>query len=74
MTSAWELISTERQGQAGRRAIVAEETGYVPQELIYLGEMCYDAYFGGSRHYFLATGCERRQETQASSSPWARWP
>ena len=134
MTSAWELISTERQGQAGRRAIVAktfrmpdgservftvtgdarsravacvaltprqtamvaeqyrpgpervmtelpgggvepgetladgaarelaEETGYVPEELIYLGEMCYDGYFGGSRHYFLATGCERRQE------------
>ena len=24
MTSAWELISTERQGQAGRRAIVAK--------------------------------------------------
>ena len=24
--------------------------------------MCYDGYFGGSRHYFLATGCERRQE------------
>lgn len=36
---------------------LAEETGYVPEELIYLGEMCYDAYFGGSRHYFLATGC-----------------
>jgi ADP-ribose pyrophosphatase len=136
VTSAWELISTERQGQAGRRAIVAktfrmpdgseavftvmgdassrsvacvaltsrqtavlaeqyrpgpervmtqlpgggvepgetlaggaarelaEETGYLPEELIYLGEMCYDGYFGGSRHYFLATGCERRQEQQ----------
>lgn len=136
MTSAWELISTERQGQAGRRVIVAktfrmpdgsktvftvtgdassrsvacvaltprqsavlaeqyrpgperlmrelpgggvepgeslaasaarelaEETGYVPEELIYLGEMCYDAYFGGSGHYFLATGCERRREQQ----------
>jgi 8-oxo-dGTP pyrophosphatase MutT (NUDIX family) len=43
---------------------LAEETGYVPEELIYLGEMCYDGYFGGSRHYFLATGCERRQEQQ----------
>ena len=43
---------------------LAEETGYVAEELIYLGEMCYDAYFGGSRHYFLATGCERRQEQQ----------
>jgi 8-oxo-dGTP pyrophosphatase MutT (NUDIX family) len=43
---------------------LAEETGYVSEELIYLGEMCYDGYFGGSRHYFLATGCERRQEQQ----------
>jgi len=41
---------------------LAEETGYVPEDLIYLGEMCYDGYVGGSRHYFLATGCERRQE------------
>jgi ADP-ribose pyrophosphatase len=41
---------------------LAEETGYVAEELTYLGEMRYDAYFGGSRHYFLATGCERRQE------------
>ncbi|MGH3154467.1 MAG: NUDIX hydrolase [Streptosporangiaceae bacterium] len=41
---------------------LAEETGCVPEELTYLGEMCYDGYFGGSRHYFLATGCERRHE------------
>ena len=43
---------------------LAEETGYVPGELTYLGEMRYDAYFGGVRHYFLATGCERRQEQE----------
>lgn len=43
---------------------LAEETGYVPEELTYLGEVCYDAYFGGSRNYFLATGCERRQEQE----------
>ena len=43
---------------------LAEETGYVPTDLIYLGEMRYDAYFGGSRNYFLATGCERRQEQE----------
>ena len=43
---------------------LGEETGYVPEALTYLGEMCYDAYFGGSRHYFLATGCERRQEQE----------
>jgi ADP-ribose pyrophosphatase len=43
---------------------LAEETGYVPEELVYLGEMRYDAYSGGSRNYFLATGCERRQEQQ----------
>jgi ADP-ribose pyrophosphatase len=41
---------------------LAEETGYVPEELAYLGEMRYDAYSGGSRHYFLAAGCERRQD------------
>lgn len=43
---------------------LAEETGYVPEELTYLGEVCYDAYYGGSRSYFLATGCERRREQE----------
>jgi ADP-ribose pyrophosphatase len=133
VTSAWELIGSEAQGRAGRRALVAktfrlpdgtrqtftvtdhqagarvaavvaltvrgtvvlaeqfrpgpervmaelpgggvepgeeladgaarelaEETGYVPGELSYLGEMRYDAYSGMVRHYFLAAGCERR--------------
>jgi ADP-ribose pyrophosphatase len=41
---------------------LAEETGYVPGELAYLGEMRYDAYSGMARHYFLGTGCERRHE------------
>jgi ADP-ribose pyrophosphatase len=41
---------------------LAEETGYVPGELTYLGEMRYDGYSGMARHYFLATGCERRHE------------
>lgn len=135
VSSAWELLSSERQGQAGRRALVAktfrmpdgaektftvtefapgavaaavvaltvrgtvvlaeqyrpgpgrvmaelpgggvdlgepladgaarelaEETGYVPGELTYLGEMNYDAYSAMPRHYFLATGCERRHD------------
>jgi len=134
VASAWELLSSERQGQAGRRVLVAktfrmpdgsqqtftvtefaagaaaavvaltvrgtvvlaeqyrpgperlmaelpgggvdpgepladgaarelaEETGYVPRELAYLGEMRYDGYSGMPRHYFLATGCERRHD------------
>ena len=41
---------------------LAEETGYVPAELTYLGEMRYDGYSCMARHYFLATGCERRHE------------
>ena len=47
---------------------LAEETGYVPEKLSYLGEMRYDAYSGGSRNYFLATGCERRQEQELDPS------
>jgi ADP-ribose pyrophosphatase len=41
---------------------LAEETGYVPGELSYLGEMAYDAYADMARHYFLATGCERHHD------------
>jgi hypothetical protein len=40
----------------------------VPEELSYLGEMRYDAYSGGSRNYFLATGCERRQEQELDAT------
>jgi hypothetical protein len=47
---------------------LAEETGYVPEKLSYLGEMRYDGYSGGSRNYFLATGCERRQEQELDST------
>jgi ADP-ribose pyrophosphatase len=43
---------------------LAEETGYVPGELAYLGEMRYDAYAGMTRHYFLGTGCERQREQE----------
>jgi ADP-ribose pyrophosphatase len=41
---------------------LAEETGYVPGELAYLGQMRYDGYSAMVRHYFLGTGCERRHE------------
>jgi ADP-ribose pyrophosphatase len=41
---------------------LAEETGYVPTDLTFLGDMSYGGYYGNSRSYFLATGCERRQE------------
>lgn len=36
----------------------------MPEKLTYLGEMCYDAYVGIARHYFLATGCELRGEQE----------
>jgi ADP-ribose pyrophosphatase len=41
---------------------LAEETGYVAGELVYLGQMRYDAYSGMVRHYFLGTSCELRHE------------
>ena len=41
---------------------LAEETGYVPAEMTYLGGLRYDAYSGMVRHYFLGTGCEQRHE------------
>lgn len=47
-------------GAAARE--LAEETGFVPATLTYLGEMRYDAYGAVARHYFLAAGCERRHE------------
>lgn len=53
----------ESLAEAAARELT-EETGYVPADLTYLGEMRYDGYFGGSRNYFLATGCERRQEQE----------
>ena len=57
-------VETGESLAAGAARELAEETGYVPEELTYLGEMSYDGYFGGSRHYFLAVGCERRQEQE----------
>jgi ADP-ribose pyrophosphatase len=41
---------------------LAEETGYVPQNLTLLGDVCSGGYYGDSRNYFLATGCQRRQD------------
>lgn len=38
---------------------LAEETGYVARRLVFLGNMCYDAYYGGTRNYYLAIGCAR---------------
>jgi len=51
----------ESLADAARREL-AEETGYVPGELTYLGEMRYDGYSGMARHYFLATECKRQHE------------
>ena len=57
-------VETGESLAGGAARELAEETGYVPEGLAYLGEMSYDGYFGGSRHYFLATGCERRREQE----------
>jgi ADP-ribose pyrophosphatase len=57
-------VETGESLAGGAARELAEETGYVPEELTYLGEMSYDGYFGGSRHYFLATGCEQRREQE----------
>jgi ADP-ribose pyrophosphatase len=47
---------------------LAEETGYVPRQLTYLGRMYFAAYTGTARHYFLAAGCERRRQQQLDRS------
>ncbi len=36
---------------------LAEETGYKPGKVEYLGACYYDAYTNGDRHYFLLTDC-----------------
>jgi ADP-ribose diphosphatase len=52
--------SGEPLEDAASRELI-EETGYVPDSIYYLGDMCYDAYANGTRSYFLAVGCERRK-------------
>jgi ADP-ribose pyrophosphatase len=46
----------EKPEQAMVREL-AEETGYQPGAIEYLGVCHYDAYVNGERHYFLLTGC-----------------
>ncbi len=43
---------------------VAEEVGYKPDKVEYLGACYYDAYVNGDRHYFLLTGCIPAKEGQ----------
>lgn len=48
------------QGETPETCVVrefAEETGYQPGKVAYLGASYYDAYVNGDRHYFLLTGC-----------------
>ncbi|HUB93673.1 MAG TPA: NUDIX hydrolase [Verrucomicrobiae bacterium] len=41
---------------------VAEEVGYIPGTVEYLGASHYDAYVNGDRHYFLFTNCTPSEE------------
>ncbi len=50
--------------QTARREL-AEETGYEPGQMKYLGKLSYDAYTNGWRHYYLATDCVPTNEGQA---------
>jgi ADP-ribose pyrophosphatase len=42
-----------------------EETGYVPDQVAYLGETCRDAYLNPTWFYFFATGCQLSPEGQS---------
>lgn len=42
---------------------LAEETGYKPSKVEYLGACYYDAYTNGDRHYFLLTGCVATEDS-----------
>jgi ADP-ribose pyrophosphatase len=43
--------------QAGAIRELAEETGYIPGEVTFLGTSSRDAYTNGTWYYYLATGC-----------------
>ena len=39
-----------------------EETGYTPEHIEYLGEVCTGAYTNDRSHFYLATGCVQNAE------------
>lgn len=53
----------EDLGQAAMREL-KEETGYVSDNVEYLGESSRDAYTNGKWHYYLATDCYLSKEGQ----------
>jgi ADP-ribose pyrophosphatase len=57
-----EAHETEMEEIARRE--LAEETGYQPGSMTYLGKLSYDAYTSGWRHYFLAENCIPTTEGQ----------
>ena len=57
----------ETPEEAARREL-AEETGYVPERVLRLGDLCYGGYYGDTRSYCLALGCERRREQELDPS------
>ncbi len=57
-------VEEGEETEVGARRELKEETGYVPEEMTFLGTSCRDAYTNCTWYYYLATGCTLTEEGQ----------